>query len=162
MFLLFSGRTDHSSRSTLQALIEARENRDISQVPVIVELMRFLASRELLAEAALTLKELTGQECGIISTYWMDWLGERWGEYPPPDRYPEWKIGLLSIIHPGFEKFLRTAEDTARIDLTEVVWGGVVPDGIPDLQDPPTLSPDEADYLFPHDRGLRRFHQWRA
>lgn len=38
------------------------------------------------------------------------------------------------------------------IRLEEVVWGGVVKDGIPDLIDPPVVSADQAGYMLPDDR----------
>ena len=40
----------------------------------------------------------------------------------------------------------------ARISLEEIVWGGVVKDGIPDLTDPPVLFSEEATYLLTSDR----------
>ena len=36
--------------------------------------------------------------------------------------------------------------------MTELVWGGVAPDGIPDIQDPIPLAPEEADYILSDDR----------
>ena len=38
------------------------------------------------------------------------------------------------------------------IRLEEVVWGGVRRDGIPDLQFPPHVTPEEATYLETDDR----------
>ena len=81
-------------------------------------------------EAIATLGELTGQEIGGgIDSWnrWMEWLGKNSSEYPPPEGYLGWKINLLSIIDPRYEEFLAPAEQTARVDLTEVVWGGVPP-----------------------------------
>ncbi len=106
-------------------------------------------------QADATLRRLTGQEFGDdypIWQEWMEWLGNNLAEYRPPDGYLRWKVNLLSLIDPRYEEFLITAGKTARIDLTEVVWGGVRPDGIPDLQNPEILAPDEADYLGPDDR----------
>ena len=59
---------------------------------------------------------------------------------------------MLSQIDPRFAQFLRDAGETSRIDLSEVVWGGVIPDGIPDLRNPKTIPPSEAGYLAPSDR----------
>ena len=82
----------------------------------------------------------------------MEWLGNRPDEYRPPEGYLEWKIDLLSIIDPRFEELLASAEETARIDVTELAWGGVRPDGIPDLRNAPVIPAAEADYLNEADR----------
>ena len=82
----------------------------------------------------------------------MEWLGKHRADFPPPEEYAAWKANLLSQIDPRFGLFLRTAKETSRIDLTEVVWGGVIPDGIPALRNPPILFPEEADYLGPGER----------
>ena len=151
---LFSG-TNHSGQETMRALERARAHKDISQVPVIIELMQFVGSSVLLQESIATLQELTGQRFDATNagwTSWRVWLGEHVAEFQPPPDYLRWKVNVLSLIHPRFEEFLLPHGETARINLTEIVWGGVVPDGIPDLQNPETLSPDEADYLFPEDR----------
>ena len=40
----------------------------------------------------------------------------------------------------------------ALIDLAEMLWGGVAPVGIPDIQDPVALTPEEACYPLSDDR----------
>ena len=134
-----------------RALAEIRDNRDLSQVPVLIDLMRFLigAAAEAIAAA---LEELTGQDFGRSWNRWMEWLGNNASDYTTPEEYPGWKSRLYSMVHPRFADFLRDAGETARVDLTEVVWGGVVPDGIPDLRNPETLTVAEAEYLHPNDR----------
>ena len=154
MFLLFS-QPSQPPGSTLLALEQARLHEDVSQVPVIIELMRFLPSARLHREAANTLTKLTGQEFGGDLPdwkMWVQWLGKHAAEYAPPEGYLRWKVNLLSSIDPRYEDFLLPAGRTARIDLTEVVWGGVPPDGIPDLQSPDILAPHETDYLLADDR----------
>ena len=58
----------------------------------------------------------------------------------------------MTALDSRFALFLRPAREFSRIDLTEVVWGGVLPDGIPDLRNPKLLSPADADYLNLTDR----------
>ena len=150
---IFSG-TGHSLEETLTALDEARLNGDALQVPVIIELMRFFASEELSDKANQTLTALTGNTVtrGIEEwNDWMVWLGKNSSRYPPPDAYVEWKINLLSLIDPRFRDLLAQADQTSRIDLTEVVWGGVPVDGIPDLLNSPTVDADDARYLLRDD-----------
>jgi hypothetical protein len=154
IFLLFAGR-GHSEESALLALARARENLDKSQVPVIIEMLRFFPAQGLWIEAVNVLKELTGQDFGTEFeswNNWMEWLAPNLAEYQPPKRYLEWKTNMLSLVDPRFEDFLRGATKTARIDLTELAWGGVAVDGIPVLQDPPHVIADGQDYLLPDDR----------
>ena len=151
MYRLFPGFA-RVSNQTLRAMAEARERGDVSQVPVLVEVLRFLPSEEAQREAVLTLESLTGQSLGDDWGAWMEWLGRNAQDYPPPEGYLEWKLNILAQIDPRFRLFFKDAERTARIRLTEVVWGGVVPDGIPDLRNPKTVPPEEADYLRPDDR----------
>ena len=131
-----------------EQLAAIKEHRDLSQVPVLIELMRFRIGLDINA----ALEELTGQNFGGNWKQWMEWLGKNASDYAPPEDYPDWKSRLYSIIHPRFWNFLRDTGETARVDLTEVVWGGVIPDGIPDLTNPTTLTVAEAEYLFPDDR----------
>jgi hypothetical protein len=156
MFRIFSGGGGgHPPEFTLRALNHAVENNDVSQVPVIVEALRFLASQELIDEAVSTLRLLTNQKYGgdIDGWHkWTEWHGEHAAEFQPPEGYVEWKINLLSIIDPRYRVFLWSADETSRIDLTEIVWGGARPDGIPDLQSPPNIPADDAYYLDLHER----------
>ncbi len=140
----------YDSSSVDKPLAAIRENRDITLVPVMIDLMRFLGGVSGDAVIAV-LEELAGQTFGGDWNQWMEWLGQNASDYPAPDDYPTWKVRLYSMIHPRFANFLRDGE-TARIDLTEVAWGGVIPDGIPDLRNPKTLTVAEADYMNPDDR----------
>jgi hypothetical protein len=154
MYRLFSG-ANHPAEVALQAMEEARLNEDTSQVPILVELLRFLRRQDLQDEAVLTLRRLTGQDFGGDIDGWLEWSewhGRHAADYPPPEGYAAWKIDLLSLVDPRFEVLLQSAEETSRIDLTELVWGGVAVDGIPDLQNPPNILPSEADYLRPDER----------
>ena len=138
--------------SQFEATLEAiSESQDRSQVPVLIQTIRFLGNRSATAASAV-LTELTGQSFGTQWNQWMEWLGKNSAEYRPPDDYADWKLRLYSLIHPRFANFLRDAKETSRIDLTEVVWGGVVPDGIPDLRNPKNLTPEEAEYMKRSDR----------
>ena len=38
--------------------------------------------------------------------------------------------------------------------MEEIVWGGVPTDGIPDLINPPAVTPPDAGYLFDEDRAF--------
>ena len=156
MYLYLSGG-QHRAELTVQALAAAVENADISQVPVIIEGMRFLGSASLADLSTIALSELTGENLGRgISAWheWMEWYGPNAADFPPPDGYVEWKVHVHSQIDPAFADFLMPWSLSGRIDPTEIVWGGVRKDGIPDLLNPPLMSPDEATeaYIQPTDR----------
>ena len=82
--------------------------------------------------------------------WWVEWLG-RHPEIQPPDGYTGWKGRLYSLIDQRMRAFLYDGVKT-EIRLEEIAWGGVARDGIPDLINPPGLSPEEDDYLSPDDR----------
>lgn len=153
MYKVFPGFGMTSNR-TYEALDEVRENGDKSLVAALVESMRFQSSANAREAAAETLQALTGESYGGEEwKEWMEWLGRHRDEYPPPDGYLDWKINLMRELDPRFARFLGPARDGAiTVDPTEIVWGGVLPDGIPDLANPLMISAGEADYLAGDER----------
>lgn len=154
MYLLFSGR-DHIPDDTHQAISLAVANNDKSMVPLMIEMLRFFGNRELVIETTTALSAITGQEFGRdldAWNQWMEWLGQNADEYRPPDGYVQWKSAFMSLIDPRFGEFLAPAAQGSRINVFEIVWGGVRPDGIPDLQTPPVVAAGAQDYLRPSDR----------
>ena len=153
MYKVFPGFGRTSNR-TYDALDEVRMNKDKSMVPVLVESMRYQSTANARDATAYVLGELTGQRYGGDDWKgWMEWLGKHRDEYPPPDDYLDWKINFMSQLHPRFYSFLYPASLGAiTVDPTEIVWGGVDPDGIPDIRDPKMQTPDEADFLNEDDR----------
>ena len=139
----------------LDGMQSARNAGDKSMVPVIVTLMRYINRQAVFEEAILTLNELTGQDFGDTPAAWpawFEWVGANLDDYRPPDGYPQLKRRFLASIHPGFEALLEGYEDTSRIEPFEIEWGGVAPDGIPPLENPPNIPAEEADYLESHER----------
>ena len=154
-------------KTVLAALRDAHENKDPSQVPVILDLMRLIREQSFLKAAAFTLSEITGEDFtedpeGIKS--WTEFVGNHLAEYQPPPGYIRWKANLLGVIDTRIKNFILSATIAQRIDLTEVVWGGIRTDGIPDLQNAPTLEASKADYLNPDDRvfGISINGEYRA
>ena len=138
---------------TEQALADILRERDISQVPVLIEALRFYFNPERQELAASTLRSLTGQHFDMLQwDKWVEWYGANRESYRPPEGYAAWKANLLSFIDDDYIELLADAEKTSRIDLTEVVWGGVPIDGIPDLRDPDVVPADDATYLQQRDR----------
>ena len=154
MFRFYSG-LDYEFDDTREAITLAIANNDKSMVPVMIEMLRFWGIGELGLKAHEAIAVITGHELGISSRawhVWMEWLGKNADDYRPPDRYVEWKIQLMNQLDPRFGDFLAPAAQGSRINVVEIVWGGVVPDGIPDLQNAPVVSADGQDYLLPSDR----------
>ncbi len=152
MYDIFPGFTTSMQRA-LDALERVKANEDDSMIPVLIEIMRFMPSQSSRDSVADTLQTLTGQPfAGNDWDEWMDWMGQNLDDIEPPDSYADWKAALYSFIDERFAYFLRPARDFSRIRLEEVVWGGVRPDGIPDLRGPSFVEADEADYMNPDDR----------
>ena len=125
---------------------------DRSFVPVLIEFLRFPweLKPEVGQKISAALTRLTGETFGGEWDLWLEWLGKN-PEITPPKGFASWKGRLLSRIDPDMGAFLDDSFKT-RIRIEEIVWGGVVKDGIPDLQNPPALRAKEATYLLPSDR----------
>ena len=91
---------------------------------------------------------LSGQEFGDDWGAWVEWYGAT--DLEPPPGFTEWKGLVLSRIDPRFGDFLQD-KYASRIRSEEILWGGVVVDGIPALDNPKMITPQEADYLDPWD-----------
>ena len=154
MFSIYSG-SGHSLEVAVNALSNAKLHQDKSQVPVIIEIMRFFPNERFLYTANSVLNSLTEQTIPRSFDEWNTWMvliGNNRSYFNPPARYLEWKITLMRSIDPKFENLLESANETSKIDLTEIVWGGVVVDGIPDLQYSPVVNANDAKYLSGDDR----------
>ena len=142
---------------TLTTLERIRAENDTSQVRPLIESFRYLTSSRAISDAVVTLQFLTGETIGDNWLLWSEWIGRHSDEYPPPSEYAEWKINYLRQIDGRFGAFLtpylgeKASDD---FDLTELEWGGVVPDGIPPLENPAHAPADDplADYLEDDER----------
>lgn len=76
---------------------------------------------------------------------WYFWLWNQ--DIQPAAGYANFKADLLQGMDLKFAKYFRDREDTARIRLDEIRWGGVRQDGIPPLRNPDMISIKQADYL---------------
>ncbi len=129
-------------------------------IPVIMEFMRFQTDEESLLTLASFIVRIRDKvpegEFAIVPygeqnwDWWVRWLAQN-PEVRAPEGYDGWKGRLFSFLDPAMGEFMYPGVPTT-IRLEEIVWGGVRRDGIPDLQFPPVLTPDEARYLDPGDR----------
>ena len=128
---------------------------DLSLVPVLVEILRYLPPGESREQVVTALRSLTKQSFASHDRDgWMEWLGRNREGHEPPSEYVQWKIDLMAELDPRFAQFLRPALEYSRIDLTEVVWGGVLPNQIPDLTKPLIVTAADASYLSAEARVL--------
>lgn len=129
-------------------------------IPVLMEFMRFQQN----AEAQLTLASymvrirdrIPEGDFAIVPQgednwgWWVEWLSSN-PDVVAPEGFDGWKGRLFGIIDEPMGAFMYAGVPTT-IRLEEIVWGGVRRDGIPDLQFPPHVTPDEATYLETGDR----------
>ena len=85
---------------------------------------------------------------------WFDWM--LWQEaHPEVIPHPDFVVFMRDLhlrIDPAFDVFLQPdALRNARIRIEEIVWGGVVKDGIPALDNPTLIAADAADYMHADD-----------
>ena len=99
-------------------------------------------------EYADALDQLTGEMIGFDYDGWLNWYGA--SDLVPPPGYVSWKGALLANIDERFQEFLRD-EYPSAIRVEEIVWGGVRVDGIPPLDLPTTIAPEEATWLGPEE-----------
>ncbi len=97
--------------------------------------------------------QLTGEDLGggfESQAAWFEWLADH-PEFEPIAGYDEWKGDFYTEIAFGLDTFLYR-DVPARIPIWGVQFGGVGKDGIPSLDNPVFVSPEDATYLDPEER----------
>ena len=150
MYRIWDG-LNHDRAISLSALEDTIFYDDKSQAYVILEALKFF-NLDVARAGVDTLTEITGQDFDFDRRRWREWIGAREAEYAPPSDYGRWKVNGLAVIDEDMAALLEPGIERSRVNLTEIVWGGVRLDGIPPLEHPPHISPEEADYLLPNDR----------
>jgi hypothetical protein len=113
-------------------------------VPMALEIVRFIPQRSTAQALLVLVARKTGEQGpGNDWTAWMRW---QWARKAPPPSFAAFKASLYSNIDPRFEKYFSPAFP-ALIRLDEVVWGGVLQDGIPPLREPKMVAARDARYL---------------
>lgn len=111
---------------------------------MLLEVSRLSQRRTTQTYIAALLEKRTGQSFGGDFRAWEKWL---WKQPDQPDpEYPEFKARLYSLIDPRFKEYFADTDD-AKIRLDEIVWGGVIRDGIPPLNKPAMTRVEDATYL---------------
>jgi len=131
---------------TLQTISRSREQ---SLIAPLIDLLRFVKTREDIAALTKTLNDLIDVRIDLGDDphrAYSDWYGAH-PELEPPPKYVGWKGRLLaSRVDPRFTVFLPD-DAKATIRAEEILWGGVKVAGIPSLDNPKTLTADKGDYL---------------
>jgi hypothetical protein len=113
-------------------------------VPMALEIVRFVPLRSTTRGLfALVARKTGAQDHG---TDWPAWMRWQWSRPAPPPSFAAFKAALYSLLDPRFERYF-SGSPAALIRLDEVVWGGVLQDGIPPLREPKMLSARDARYL---------------
>ncbi len=121
---------------------------EMGMVAPMVEIMRFSTDRRQLRAINDLLQKKTG-ESHTEFFEWMRWLWEVQPEMEP--YYYDFKAQIYKNIDPKFQKYFEDRAGQINIRLEEIVWGGVLQDGIPPLRQPRLLEVGQADYLADSD-----------
>ena len=120
---------------------------DHQWVPYLVDL-RLLANRESFGEIIGALAELTGEpapeDLGAAYLQYGRWMYANAIDAGPD--YVAWKAELYSLIDTRFGALMRQVTDPVLA--AQMQWGGVAVAGIPELNDQPTITVAEADYML--------------
>ncbi|MBT3316084.1 MAG: DUF3179 domain-containing protein, partial [Anaerolineae bacterium] len=133
------------SQQAVDTIVAAKDTRFIA---VFIELLRinqmsFFKNTGYKAPLE-ALEALSGQPIGYDWFAWVEWYGGT--DLIPPPGFTGWKGKLLSQIDVEFGNFLRD-DFPSTIRTEEIVWGGVVVDGIPALNNATMIPADQANYL---------------
>jgi hypothetical protein len=132
------------AETVLRALRAIETRRDRSAIPALIELLRFDLPVPLDLVGGV-LEGLAGERLGKDWGRWVEWLQKRSDIVPAPE-FAAWKGRLFSLIDPEFGEWLK-AGIPHRIRLEEIVWGGVMKDGIPALTNPRHVPARDATWL---------------
>ena len=133
-----------------EVLADIRESGDTRFVAGLIDTLRY--QRTLGRDLGATLNDLTGQDLPADWFAWVEWAGQH-PEIESFADYPAWKSNLFSQIDPMFQRFVYAdikVDPDSRVE--EIVWGGVRVDGIPALDNPQMVDPQEATYLEADER----------
>ena len=114
-------------------------------IPMLLETIAYSGSPYAKVGLIGVLREHTGQEFGVWTDDWYRWLWDQPAQ--AVDEYANFKADLYRAIDSRFDVYFRGRQDSARIRLDEIRWGGVIRDGIPPLRQPQMISAAKATYL---------------
>ncbi len=148
--------TEFSGKRAPEAIDEIVRTKDRRFIPPLIDVFRLTESGALTlaggADYKHALEELGGVKLhkstepnALVSTQWIQWLGER-EEIVPPDGYAQWKGHLFGLLDPKFEElFYDKVKSTIRVE--EILFGGASFDAIRSVDQPQMIPAAEATNL---------------
>lgn len=134
---------DGPARARRETIAWITQNKRTDMAAALIAVMRYAGvDRGAIAGA---LETLTGESHGDDWFKWMLWQ-QAHPEIEPVAGFDAFKAAILSRIDTNFRDFLYAGVDH-EIRLEEIVWGGVIKDGIAALTNPALVTANEADYL---------------
>ena len=121
------------------------DNWQDNLVPMVFETMNYVGANYVRNQLLLTFRTKTGYDGPDTANDWYHW----WWNKPEniTDDYGQFKAELYKFIDPVFKGYFDQRQESARIRLDEIRWGGVSQDGIPPLRGPKMISAEQATYL---------------
>ena len=116
---------------------------------MLIETLYFSSGRKVSKNYLELLQNKTGENFGLDLDRWYHWLWNKTATYLP--EYYDFKARLYGIIDHRFSAYFSQRQEQSTIRLDEVMWGGVVQDGIPPLRNPRMIPAGEAVYLSEKD-----------
>jgi len=131
-----------------EALSEIEQQWDQTDIPLLIEGVRFIRNPAIRQAVFDLLQKKTGQQ---FPQDWSAWAAWSWREeIPLSPQHAEYKKLLYQPIDARFSQyFINQPANTIRLD--EIVWGGVQQDGIPPLRRPEMITASQATYLADSD-----------
>lgn len=117
-------------------------------VPMALDVLRLSQHPVVSGLLSRMLEKHTGQALGFDVQAWQLWVWRNEPHIHPG--YAEFRATLYGLIDPRFRVYFSGRKAT-EIRIDEVVWGGVVQDGIPPLREPEMMPAAAADYLADSD-----------
>lgn len=146
--LVFRNLIGWDQQARTEALTFLQENWSESYIPPLLDILVISQDPWQRRVIKALLKEHVPS---INNDYYegIQWLWEKnpvYGTY-----YADFKGYLYSAIDPVFKQYFFNRGHQSTIRLDEIVWGGVVQDGIPPLRSPAMLKASQASYLSDND-----------
>lgn len=116
---------------------------------MLIETLHFSIQRKVSKDYLDLLQSKTGKEFGPDLDRWYHWLWNKPAAYS--SEYFDFKAKLYGLIDHRFATYFSQRKKQSTIRLDEVMWGGVLQDGIPPLRNPKMLAAGDADYLSDED-----------
>lgn len=143
---------DGSAADAQEALDRVVAAKDVRFIGVLIELFRSrqigLVNNLSFDDYIAALQILSGQSFADDWGEWIEWYGQT--DLTVPIGFTGWKGQILTRMDGRFGDFLQD-QHPSNIRVEEIVWGGVVVDGIPPLDNPTMVEGDKAAFMQPFD-----------